>query len=108
YHHNDLSPGFDKNRSVRIDSLFFEADGSIRKVMPTLRGVGVTKAGLRIETDRYSRISDEGAGIGFLDTLDRFKGWKTTFSGPGGWIQYNRVDFGQGRSKKVSVRAVSA
>jgi len=29
YHHNDLSPHFDKNRSVRIDSLFFNPDGTI-------------------------------------------------------------------------------
>ena len=24
YHHSDLSPNFDKNRSVRVDSLFFD------------------------------------------------------------------------------------
>ena len=34
YHHNDLSPQFDKNRSVRVDSLFFNDDGTIRKVIP--------------------------------------------------------------------------
>lgn len=44
YHHNDLSPNFDKNRSARIDSLFFNAHGIIKKVIPTLRGVGVTDA----------------------------------------------------------------
>lgn len=37
YHDRDYSPKFDKNRSVRIDSLFFEPDGTIRKVIPTLR-----------------------------------------------------------------------
>jgi beta-xylosidase len=42
YHHNDLSPKFDKNRSIRADSLFFNEDGTIRKVSPTLRGVGIT------------------------------------------------------------------
>ena len=31
YHHNDYSPNFDKNRSVRIDSLFFNTDGTIKK-----------------------------------------------------------------------------
>jgi beta-xylosidase len=40
YHHNDLSPQFDKNRSVRIDSLTFNQDGAINKVIPTLRGGG--------------------------------------------------------------------
>ena len=44
YHHNDLSPSFDKNRSVRIDSLFFNQDGTIKKVTPTLRGLGLTDA----------------------------------------------------------------
>ena len=34
YHHNDLSPKFDKNRSIRVDSLFFNEDGTIRKVIP--------------------------------------------------------------------------
>ncbi|HTI89473.1 MAG TPA: family 43 glycosylhydrolase [Puia sp.] len=108
YHHNDLSPGFDKNRSVRIDSLSFEPDGSIRKVIPTLRGVGVTRAGERIEIDRYSRISDHGAAIGFLDTMDRFKGWKTIFTVPGAWVKYDHVDLGQGGAGEVIVRASSA
>lgn len=31
YHHNDYSPNFDKNRSARIDSLFFNTDGTIKK-----------------------------------------------------------------------------
>ncbi len=43
YHHNDLSPHFDKNRSVRIDSLFFNEDGTIKKVIPTIRGVGFNR-----------------------------------------------------------------
>ena len=50
YHHNDLSPKFDKNRSVRIDSLFFNPDGTIRKVTPTFRGVGVTSALAKIKS----------------------------------------------------------
>lgn len=33
YHHNDLSPQFDKNRSVRMDPLYFNPDGSIQKVV---------------------------------------------------------------------------
>ncbi len=34
---------FDKNRSVRVDYLHFNDDGSIQKVIPTLRGVGVAE-----------------------------------------------------------------
>ena len=56
----------------------FNADGTIRKVTPTLRGVGVTSARNRIELDRYSRISG-GASIAFLDKTAPFEGWKTIF-----------------------------
>ncbi len=107
YHHNDLSPDFDKNRSVRIDSLFFEPDGAIRKVIPTLRGVGITKATGQIQIDRYSHISDKGAAIAFLDTTDRFKGWKTVFDRLGGWIEYDKVDFGTDGSDAMVVKACS-
>ena len=61
YHSNDLSPKFDKNRSVKIDSLFFNTDGTIRKVIPTFRGVGLTEASNQIQIDRFSRISEKGA-----------------------------------------------
>ncbi len=107
YHHNDLSPNFDKNRSVRIDSLFFNADGSIKKVIPTLRGVGVTDASKEIQIDRYSNKS-EGASIDFLDTTNRFLGWKTVFNKPGTWVQYNSIDFGKTLFKNVTAKGSSA
>ena len=44
YHHNDYSPYFDKNRSVCVDYVEFNPDGTIVPVVPTLRGVGVTRA----------------------------------------------------------------
>jgi len=107
YHHNDYSPKFDKNRSIRIDSLFFNADGTIQKVTPTLRGVGITNARNTIEIDRYSLKSETGAAVDFLDSLDTFKGWKVILSGNDAWMQYNTVDFGNKRVKKVLVRALS-
>jgi hypothetical protein len=107
YHHNDLSPRFDKARSVRIDSLFFENDGSIRKVIPTFRGVGATDATAFIDPDRYSNISRIGASIEFLDSLDRFRGWKTILDGENSWVQYNSVDFGLRTLHKVIVRVSS-
>jgi hypothetical protein len=107
YHHNDLSPQFDKNRSVRVDSLFFNDDGTIRKVVPTLRGVGLTEAGKNIQLDRYSAKSAQGASIAFLDTLKRFEGWKAILDTAGAWMQYNSVDFGRGKLKQVLVRASS-
>jgi hypothetical protein len=107
YHHNDYSPEFDKARSARIDSLFFNKDGTIQKVIPTLRGVGVTGASQKIQMDRYSLISDRGVSIAFLDTLDTFRGWKTVLDRKGAWIRYNAVDFGSEPYGSVQVRASS-
>jgi Carbohydrate binding module (family 6). len=107
YHHNDLSPKFDKNRSVRIDSLFFNADGTIQKVIPTLRGVGVTIALQKIEVDRYSLKSETGVSIAFLGSLNTFNGWKTILDKPKAWIRYNAVDFGSKRFKSVQIKALS-
>lgn len=107
YHHNDYSPNFDKARSVRADSLSFNTDGTIKKVIPTLRGIGVTKATSQIQIDRYTKLSDKGAAIEAIDTADRFKGWQTIFSEAGAWAQYNSVDFGEKPLKTVSVNAMS-
>ncbi len=108
YHDNDLSPKFDKNRSIRVDSLFFNPDGTIQKVRPTLRGVGITSASRQIDIDRFSHISPEGVSVVLLDTLNTFKGWKTIFSSKNAWIQYNAVDFGKDKLKKVEVTASSS
>lgn len=107
YHRNDLSPNFDKNRSVRIDSLFFNEDGTIRKVIPTPRGVGVTDASSRIQVDRYSSRSDHGVSVDYLDTLTRGEGWKAMFDTSGAWVQYNAVDFGIKKFTTVEARASS-
>jgi len=108
YHHNDLSPAFDKNRSVRVDSLFFEPDGRIRKVTPTLRGVGLTAARRQLQPDRYSRLSTQGATVAFLDTANKFLGWKTQFSSRHGWVQYNGVDFGPRPPRALTLRVAAA
>ena len=107
YHHNDYSPQFDKARSIRADSLTFNNDGTIKKVVPTLRGIGLTDATSEIQVDRYSAISDQGAFISFLDTANRFKGWKTVFTEPGAWVQYNSVDFGKRPFRSILVKAMT-
>lgn len=107
YHQNEYSPTFDKNRSICIDSLFFNADGTIRKVTPTRRGVGVTKASQKIEIDRYSQKNDNGVSVAFLDTLNTFDGWKTVLDGKDAWIRYNAIDFGKKKLKTVQTKAVS-
>ena len=107
YHDKNYSPRFDKARSIRADSLFFNADGTIKKVIPTLRGIGISDAKKEIQVDRYSAISNEGIAIDFIDTTNRFAGWKTIFNKPGAWVQYNSVDFGARSLKTVSVNAIS-
>jgi len=107
YHSNDLSPRFDKNRSVRIDSLFFTDDGAIKKVIPSLRGVGVTDASRKIQIDRYSLTSPTGVTVAFLDTLRKSDGWKVTLNARHSWVQYNAVDFGKNQYSTVSVRAAA-
>ena len=108
YHHNDYSPNFDKNRSVRIDSLHFNADGTIQKVIPTLRGVGITSARSRIQIDRYSALKGKGIGIEYIDTTDYFKGWKTVFAQSKTALIYNKVDFGKEKVEQITVRVKSS
>ena len=105
YHHNDYSPNFDKNRSVCIDSLFFNTDGTIQKVIPTKRGVGITPASGKIQLDRYSAISENGAKIAFNDAKNTFAGWKTILDNKGAWISYNSVNFEKKNKGKVVVSA---
>ncbi|MBB4044349.1 hypothetical protein GGR06_002143 [Bacteroides reticulotermitis] len=103
YHHNDYSPQFDKNRSARIDKIHFNDDGTIRKVTPTLRGVGITPATGEIQLDRYSELSKKGAAIAYIDTTDYFAGWKTVLHAKDAYVRYDDVDFGAGLTS-VSAR----
>ena len=105
YHDRDLSPSFDKRRAIREDKLFFEADGSIRKVVPTLRGVGLVQADSEIQIDRYSARSGEAVKVSFLDDANPHAGWKTAFGAEPSWVRFNEVDFGRGKQKSVEVRA---
>jgi hypothetical protein len=107
YHDKNYSPRFDKARSIKADSLSFNADGTIKKVVPTLRGIGISNAKKEIQVDRYSAISNEGASIDFIDTTNRFLGWKTIFNKAGAWVQYNTVDFGNKPMKTILINAIS-
>lgn len=107
YHNSAYSPKFDKNRSVCIDSLFFNEDGTIRKVIPTNRGVGITGAQNKVEIDRYSQVSPMGVTVALIDTTNTFRGWAAGLSGQNSWISYNAVDFGNKKLKSVRVNASS-
>lgn len=103
YHDNDLSPDFDKTRSIRADSLFFEDNGTIKKVVPTKRGIGVTSAYDQIQFDRYSSKSDSGAQSIYLNKEDPFKGWMLVFTDSDPQVRYNTVDFGKFAPKEMLV-----
>lgn len=105
YHHNDFSPDFDKNRSVRADRIGFNPDGTIIEVIPTLRGVGRILASDEIHIDRYSAV--DGAAVEYLDEYNLFAGWKTIFSKPGDSVTFNDVDFGAGSGKRSVLRVRS-
>ncbi len=93
YHHNYFSPSDDKRRSVCIEKLYFNADGTIQEVKQTLRGVGINKATERIEIDRYSSASNDVTEA-LIDTVNTFRSYQATLPDKGSWIQYNDIDFG--------------
>ena len=106
YHHNAFSPDFDKNRSAQIERLYFNEDGTIQEVKPTMRGVGLVKSSHKVHIDRYSSI--DGARIEYLDTTDYFKGWKAVFANAGDNVTFNEVDFGKKAPKNMTMRVKSA
>ncbi len=91
YHCNFFSPNDDKRRSVQIEKLFFNPDGTIQEVKPTMRGVGVNKATEKIQIDRYSTASD-GVTTAHVDTTIAFSGDYATIPAKG-WMKYADVDF---------------
>ena len=91
YHHNFFSPNDDKRRSACIEKVAFNADGTIREVKPTMRGVGVNRAAEKIEIDRYATAS-QGVTTEPIDTTIAFRGNSATLP-VGGWLRYADVDF---------------
>ena len=92
YHHNPLSPRDDKRRSVQIEKLYFNADGTIREVKETMRGVGTNKATEKIEIDRYTSASN-GVTTQLVDTINTFRGYQASLPQKGAWLRYADVDF---------------
>ena len=101
YHRNDYSPNDDKRRSVRIDKLSFNPDGTIQEVKPTERGVGISDATKQIQIDRFSDKSNN-VDIQYLDTTNYFKGWSADLQ-KGAWVRYNDVDFSKVSGNTASV-----
>ena len=92
YHQNAFSPRDDKRRSVQIEKLFFNPDGTIQEVRPTMRGVGINKATEKIEIDRYSSASNDVTTT-LIDTLNTFRSYQATLPAKGSWLKYKDIDF---------------
>jgi len=92
YHTNFFSPRDDKRRSVCIEKLTFNADGTIQEVKETRRGVGINQATERIEVDRYSQASADVTSE-LVDTLNGLRGGCATLPAKGSFISYADVDF---------------
>ena len=91
YHTNFFSPKDDKRRSVCIEKVAFNADGTIQEVKATMRGIGINQATERIEIDRYSSAND--VQTAYVDTTRTMLGACVTLSGIGSWVKYDDVDF---------------
>ena len=91
YHTNFFLPKDDKRRSVCIEKLTFNADGTIQEVKQTMRGVGINQATERIEIDRYSSANE--AQTAYVDTTNTLRGACVTLSQKGSWVKYDDVDF---------------
>ncbi len=107
YHHNDFSPDDDKRRSPRIERLYFNPDGTIREVHPTMRGVGINDAVSVINVDRYNTASQD-VTTGFVDTADRFRGWYAGLGRKGSYIIYKDVDFKNVKPNAYAIANVRA
>ena len=92
YHRNHFSPRDDKRRSVCIEKLFFNPDGTIQEVKQTMRGVGINQATEKIEIDRYSSASDD-VTTQLIDTINTFRSFQANLPQKGSWICYKDIDF---------------
>ena len=54
------------NRAIKADYLYFNEDGTIQKVIPTVRGIGNAPATNKIQIDRYSAMSEAGTVVEYL------------------------------------------
>ena len=92
YHHNPFSPKDHKRRSVQIEKLYFNPDGTIQEVKETMRGVGINQATEKIEIDRFSS-SSENVTTSLIDDNNPFLSYEATLPTKGSWFKYNDIDF---------------
>jgi len=104
YHWWALS-GHKRLRSMQADYLTFNKDGTIKKVKPSLRGIGTSKKGDTIQVDRHNGTKwAKIAPVGGNEP----DGWMVTETAMMSYVRYNRVDFGKkGSVQKIKARIAS-
>jgi len=101
YHSWDIS-GFSKLRSMRADYMEFKKDGSIKRVKPTLRGIGTPQVNDTIQVDRYNDIS--GANTTFVGGNEP-TGWMVCDTRMNSFVRFDRVKFDG--AKRIKARVAS-
>jgi len=101
FYHSWQISGYNKLRSICADYMTFNDDGSIRKVIPTLRGIGTPTIKDTIQVDRYNEIHD--ANTSFVSGSEP-NGWMICDTKPNSYVRFDRVNFGDGEAKKMQAR----
>ncbi len=104
YHFWHIS-GFNKMRSMCADYMEFKPDGSIKKVTPTLRGIGAPMVGDTIQIDRTELMN--GAQSVFVSGTTEPTGWMVAEARTGATVTFTNVDFGDGTATKMQARMAS-
>ncbi len=103
YHFWHIS-GFNKLRSMCADYMEFKTDGTIRKVKPTLRGIGQPTLNDTIQIDRYNEIYK--AQTAFVNGGEP-TGWMVCETPVSSYVRFNKVNFSSTSPKKVEIRMAS-
>lgn len=101
FYHNWAISGYNKLRSMCADYMKFKEDGTLHKVIPSRRGIGIPAPGDTIQVDRYNAISN--ASIAFVGG-DEPPGWMVCEASMMSSVRFNRVDFGKGEAKRMKAR----
>ncbi len=104
FYHNWALSGFNKLRSICADYMTFNSDGTIRKVTPTLRGIGNPTLCDTIQIDRYNEINRLQTAFVSGDEPD---GWMVCETRNGSYVRFNGVDFSDGKATKMQARMAS-
>jgi len=89
YHHWSLS-GNSTLRSIRVDEITFNNDGSINQKVATIRGVGIPTEEDIIQIDRHNGINN--AQIHLVEGNEP-KGFQVDYIQNNGWVRFNKVNF---------------